>query len=153
MRNNFAEEIYDIAVETFELMCFMFPLDEDEVDDATCLDQEDAVSAVATFDGAAEGAMVLRVCPELVSAIALNMLGSDDATIEQKQGALCEIVNIICGNIAPFFTTDKDICYIRPPRIMGPGEDPDVTFGMGKKSEKLSVYLDEGLAEITVYYA
>ena len=53
----------------------------------------------------------------LLTAIC-NMLGEDDPTNEEKEGALCEIANIVCGNAAPLFAKNDKICVIKPPQII-----------------------------------
>lgn len=145
--------MYSTAAETFEMMCYMFPLEEFEVDDTEDMKESDSVVSVVTFDGASRGGMILRASRDLVDAIADNMLGSDDATEEQKHGALCEIANIICGNVVPAFSDGEEISYIRPPRIAANDEKPHEAFAFMNHSETVRVYLDEGSAEITVFYS
>jgi len=153
MSSELKEKIYDSAIRTFEMMCYMFPLDEDEVgEDDPCPDARCTTSLV-TFDGASDGGMIIRADGDLVDAIAVNMLGSDDATTEQKQGALCEIANIICGNVIPSFSDGEKISYIRPPRVVAAGEDPHGLFRDMEKSGPVRIHLDEGHADIVVYHS
>lgn len=152
MNNRYAEEIYDIAVETFELMCYMFPLDESEILSDRPVLPEQRITSIVRFDGAAEGGMVIRATPELTDALAMNMLGTEKVSREQKEGALCEMVNIICGNVAPFFNKGEKICYIRPPWIAGRHEQADDYF-KGMNREAVTLHLDDGSAEILVYYS
>lgn len=149
----YSDKIQEIAVNTFEITCYMFPLEEWELDDTDHLDQPDgSLKSIVQFDGAAEGSMVIDPSEELLDSIAANMLGVETATQEEKEGALCEIANIICGNTVPLFAKDENICYIRPPRMAAKGEDPDQVFE-GMVKEKLQVFLDEGIANITIYYS
>ncbi len=134
------------------MMCYMFPLDEDEIaGDGHDMD-ESCMTALVTFDGASDGGMVIRSNADLVDAIAVNMLGSDDATTDQKQGALCEIANIVCGNIIPHFSDGEKISYIRPPGIVGAAEDPHARFHGMEKVGPVHVHLDEGHADIVLFY-
>ncbi|MDG5766759.1 chemotaxis protein CheX [Balneolales bacterium ANBcel1] len=151
-KTTYADDIYKIAIETFELMCYMFPLDESEFPEDAQHNLDRYVTSAARFDGAAEGGLVISACEGLMDALAENMLGTDDATDSQKEGALCEIVNIICGNVAPFFSKDDKICYIRPPEIIPDRENPEQRFE-GMNHETVMVHLDEGCAKITVYYS
>lgn len=152
MSTSYADNIHDIAVSTFEITCYMFPLEEWELEDAGDLERPDgSVRSIVHFDGAAEGAMVISPSEDLLGAIAANMLGVEEADQEQKEGALCEIANIICGNTVPLFARDQKICYIRPPRIAGANENTDEAFS-GMEKETVEVLLDEGVAEITLYY-
>jgi len=149
----YADKIREIAATTFEITCYMFPLEEWEIEDEVLtVPKVGDLRSVVTFDGAAEGGMVIKPSDDLLGAMAGNMLGVEEADIEQKKGALCEIANIICGNTVPLFAKNKKICYIRPPRIAESDEDTDRTFGHMSK-ESLNVYLDEGVAEITIYYS
>jgi CheY-specific phosphatase CheX len=152
MSTTYTDDIHDIAVNTFEITCYMFPLEEWEMEDADELQQPDgSLRSIVKFDGAAEGGMVINPSGDLLNAIAANMLGVDEASDEEKQGALCEIANIICGNTVPLFAKDENICYIRPPRIAEQDEDADALFDSAHK-EEIKVYLDEGVADITIYY-
>lgn len=153
MSTTYTDKIHDIAVNTFEITCYMFPLEEWEMEDADLLEKPDGTSrSVVHFDGAAKGGMVIDASGNLLNAIAANMLGVESATQEEKEGALCEIANIICGNTVPLFAKNENICYIRPPRIAKPDEDLDVVF-KDMHQEKLQVLLDEGVADISIYYS
>ncbi len=147
----FSDKIREVAVETFEMMSYMFPLEDSEVSSEQQVLPDDMVASVVRFDGAAKGGMVLRATPDFVTSLAVNMLGIEEASEEQKEGALCEIVNIICGNVAPLFKKGEEICYIRPPRIAGPEERPDDLF-RNLCHESVIIHLDEGTVEILVYY-
>lgn len=153
MTTTYADSIHDIALKTFEVTCFMFPMDEWEMEDEDLEHpQQTSTKSVVRFDGAAEGGMVINPSEPLLEAIAANMLGVDEVSDEEKEGALCEIANIVCGNTVPLFANNQAICYIRPPRIAETGEDTDKTFE-GMHREDVKVFLDEGVLEITLYYS
>lgn len=153
MSITYTDKIQDIALNTFEVTCYMFPLEEWELEDAEDLEKPNGnMRSIVEFDGAAKGGMVLDPSSSLLDAIAANMLGVDEASQEEKEGALNEIANIICGNTVPLFARDENICVIRPPRIALQSEEPDVIFKEMKK-EQLQVLLDEGVADITIYYS
>lgn len=146
------EKLRGIAYNTFEITCYMFPLDEWEIEEQGEITLgDDGITSIVEFDGAATGAMAIRVSPDLLDAIAENMLGMEEADQELKEGALREIANIICGNTVPVFAKDDKICYIRTPKIVEKLELADERFKNFQK-EKLQIYLDEGTAEITIYY-
>jgi CheY-specific phosphatase CheX len=145
------EKLKNIACETFEITSYMFPLEEWEFEDESDGVGEDSISALVHFDGAAEGGMQIRVSSELFDAIAENMLGLEEASRELKEGALCEIANIICGNTVPVFANDDKICYIRTPKITTSQQNVNEEF-IGMETESTHVHLDEGVAEITIYY-
>lgn len=148
-----ADTIRDIANHIFEVTCYMFPLEEWELDaECSMPDFNECIASIVQFDGAAEGAMVIQPTPSLLDAIAANMLGIETVDREQKEGALCEIANIICGNTVPLFAHNKQICYIRPPRIVVPNEKVDQLFKSMHK-EVLTLFLDEGAVQITTFYS
>jgi CheY-specific phosphatase CheX len=140
-----------IACRTFEITCYMFPLEEWEIEEETDDLGDDSISALVHFDGAAEGGMQIRVSSELFDSIAENMLGMEEESQQLKEGALCEIANIICGNTVPIFAKGDKICYIRTPEIMMSQQEIDKEFE-GMETETAHVHLDEGIAEITIYY-
>lgn len=154
MEKSLKDEIRKIAHNTFEVTCYMFALDEMEIDeDPFIIDHssEVVVSSLVTFKGAAEGGMVISADEELFDAIAANMLGVDEATYEEKEGALCEIANIVCGNTVPLFAKNGEICIINPPKIKKNGELHSDGFEQFYE-ETFHVYLDEGVAYISIFY-
>lgn len=153
MQTMYKHDIYDIAVNTFEITCYMFPLEEWEIEDEENSSFEEAgVQSVVGFHGAAEGAMLITPSNDLLLAMAANMLGIEEPDDEQQAGALCEIANIICGNMAPLFAQNDEICYIEPPQILSDEESlPHVDDGM--QEESTEVLLDEGKVKISVWYS
>lgn len=131
----------------------MFPLEDWEIEDEENLNlPDDSTKSVVTFEGAATGGLVISPSQDLLEALAANMLGSDEVTTDEKEGALCEMANIICGNTVPLFSKNKQICSILPPRILEEKENTDQVFKDMEK-EFLRIYLDEGVADITLYYS
>lgn len=148
------EFIRDIAYQTFEITCYMFPVDEDELEDMgidTSVDQDEMVTSMVTFQGAAEGAMLISASEDLYEALAANMLGVDSVDHEEKDAALCEIANIICGNIVPYFAKNGNICIINPPQISDKN-DLELYNNEDYEHEQLRVFVDEGIAEISIFF-
>lgn len=150
MITTYTENVHDIALNTFEVTCFMFPMDEWEIEEEELDYPDGSTRSIVGFDGAAKGGMVINPNESLLTAIAANMLGIDVPTEEEKEGALCEIANIICGNTVPLFAKNDKICVIQPPRIAENGENADELF-QGMHHEKVNVLLDEGIVEISIY--
>lgn len=144
------DKIREIAYNTFEIACYMFPLEECEIDEEEVL-SEDSKTTFVTFDGAARGAIRIKVTPDLLDAIAANMLGVDEASDELKEGALNEIANIICGNTVPLFAKKDDVCLIGQPQIVESNKNPGNEYDE-MQTESTFLYLDEGIAEITIHY-
>lgn len=151
---NLQEFMQEAAYTTFEVTCYMFPVAESELEDMgidTNVTDSEMVTAVVTFEGAAEGAMFISANEDLYHALAVNMLGENSAESEEKDAALCEIANIVCGNIVPFFAHDAEICKIHPPEISGSGQEKRFQQE-GFQDEKLRVFLDEGIADILLFF-
>lgn len=152
MSDSYRDKIYDIAVNTFEVTCYMFPLEEWEIEENDVHRYPlNGIRSVVGFSGAVEGQMVVRPSHDLLSAMAANMLGVEDPDEQQKSSALCEIANIICGNTVPLFTEKEEICYIRPPKILKGKEGTDHIRGTNDLS--LKVLLDQGVVEIEFSYS
>ncbi len=153
MKTSHRQKIYDIAVNTFEVTCYMFPLGAEEIPTEQKKElPKDVIRSLVKFSGSAEGEMVITPSHNLLTAMAANMLGVDNPDEQQKSGALYEISNIICGNTAPLFTDGDEICYIHPPQLIK-AENPRSQREPEQHEESVQVYLDEGTAEISVYYS
>lgn len=153
IENAIRKKLYEIAVHTFELTCFMFPLEEWEVgeDDIKSENKSDAIKSIVQFEGAAKGALVLSASANLANSIAANMLGIEEASKAEKEHAVTEIANIICGNLVPLFANNNDICFIRPPRVLLPNENMNLLLNMN--TETIQLILNEGVADISIFYS
>ena len=152
MPEKIKDEIKKIAYDTFQITCYMFPLDEWEAGEMDGSEKTGHQTAAAVaFDGAVNGMMVIKPCRQMYDAIAANMLGVDEATDAEKEAALCEIANIVCGNTVPLFARNSKICLIKPPEILKENQQFEKkTDGMSK--EVLEIFFDEGTAEISIFY-
>lgn len=150
--SNLNNEIRRMTLEAFETMCFMFPVFDDETEGGVAVASEWAQQAVVRFDGDVNGGMIIRVCDGLRSALVENMLGfGEDVTEADRDGAVFELANIICGNIVPEVTAGKGVSYIQSPRTATNEEVSGNAFASCTK-ESVQVTLDEGLCEVIVYY-
>lgn len=150
MKSGLRRSIYDIVVNTFEVACYMHPLEISEVEDQKMASPDEPIHSIVEFDGAAEGKMIITPSDDLLSEMTKNMLAIENPDKEQMAGALGEVSNIICGNTVPLFTGNDDICYIHPPQIV---KEWAATADENKETDKgsLKVFLDGGVVEITVY--
>ncbi len=152
MADTYSDQIWQIACDTFETICYMFPLERDEAVAISDISAEMSnVRSAISFEGATKGMMVIWPSYGLLDAMAANMLGVEDPSPEEKEGALCEIANIICGNTVPLFANGARICYLNPPRLLTGTIETEVNSQSGIK-ESVNVYLDEGIAEISIYF-
>jgi len=153
-KKNLQEFMKEAAYTTFEVSCYMFPVEKSELEDMgidTNVNENDMTTSVVTFQGAAEGAMFIAANDGLYHALAENMLGENIAVKEEREAALCEIANIVCGNIVPYSAHDEEICKINPPEISNPvwkKRYKDDVF----RQESLRLFLDEGIADISLFF-
>ena len=152
MPEKYKNVIKKIAYDTFQITCYMFPLDEWEIGEISKSKMPDYYTgAVVAFDGAVNGMMIIKPCRRLYEAIAANMLGVEETNDSEKEAALCEIANIVCGNTVPLFARNSKICLIKPPEIHNGNHSIEKkTTGMNK--EVFEIFFDEGTAEISIYY-
>src|SRR5690625_695617 len=95
----YAQQIEAIALETLEIVCYLFPLEEwERGEPAVRESRPQELRAVVVFEGAADGCMMFQPDRELLESIAANMLGVEQVGREHREGALSEVANIICGN-------------------------------------------------------
>lgn len=144
-------KIYEMAVETFEITCFLFPVQEDGVDPSGQKFELSGRKTVVEFSGAAEGMVVISTSEALLNAMAANMLGIEEPNASDKEEALCEVANIISGNIAPMFSDEDEICYINPPQLIEEGKAIGNNLEQSEK-ESVRVFFNEGAVDIEAVY-
>jgi hypothetical protein len=84
------------ALAAFEQLAFLLP--DPEPMEAV----GDLMGMRVMFAGPTSGALVVRGDSVLLEALAMNMLGADEAPSEELQlDALGEMANVICGNVLP----------------------------------------------------
>jgi len=144
--------MYNIAVEAFEVSCYMFPLGKEEISqEQRNKDLNGNIRSLVKFSGSAvHGGMIVTPSEKLLEAMAANMLGIDTPDENQKAGALSEMTNIICGNTVPLITDQDGISYIHPPQIL---KERKSELEKTQYKESVWIYLDEGKVEIAMYYS
>lgn len=115
MNENVERLLSMAAVRTFEDMCYLYVEPELRADE-----QRGAIETAAEvkFRGDFNGNLVLATTTAVSHAIAAQMLGTEKPDAQQQQDALCEVVNIICGNLIPGLITSGRLCQIETPRII-----------------------------------
>lgn len=141
-----------LALETFETMCFLFPVDETEYFGDVMVALDNLPHAMVEFTGHLNGAVLLTTTPELMDAIVNNMLDIVEVEEEHRTTALSELTNIVCGNVIPLLTAGRGVCHMQPPRMASAAEISGQAY-VGKHHESIRLTLDEGLAEIQIYYS
>lgn len=131
------QEMYRIALQTFEDLGFVIPNDElTGIQAAAAID----ASVRVAFRGPRSGSLTLSLYGGILPVIAANMLGQDDPPGSDEQlDALREMSNVLCGNILPRLYGHTDSFRIDPPAITDkPDPAPHITIG-----------IDDGRAEIS----
>jgi CheY-specific phosphatase CheX len=109
--NNSAEKIlYRKSVLIFEELGFLMPsTDRGE-------SNEEMKTAMVSFKGAFSGCLFVSVSSNLLPLLSSNMMGEEGSENHLlEQDALCEIANIICGNVLPAIYGFKPIFHLDAP--------------------------------------
>lgn len=135
------QALQQAAILTFEELGFMFPM-EDAQDSVTGLAESSCVGV--KFEGPFSGELVLRIEDDALTAVAANMLATDDMEPEMVQDVLGEIANVICGNALPEIGGKQAIFRLSAPasHYADPAKQPAATTNLS---------MDEGRASVSLY--
>lgn len=113
--------LYRVTESVLERLAFIFSFPEE---DREPLDGPDTLGARVAFTGPFSGALHLRVGRDIGPELAGNMLGVDpeETTPEQRDDAVRELINVICGNLLPAIAGKRAVFNVEPPVILGPAE-------------------------------
>lgn len=81
------------------------------------------VAASMVFRGPCTGRLTLRVHSSLLPTLIQNTLGEldeNDSPEEKSRDALCEVLNMICGNLLTEWQGEEAIFNLSPPEIVSP---------------------------------
>lgn len=145
MNNKLEQELFKAATSTFEEFCFMFPAPEME---GELEDIEFGKAALVHFQGPFKGKLIVKASENLMTTIAENMLGEDLLTEKQRNDALGEVGNVICGNVLPGLAGAKAVFNIDSPQIVTIEELADIQPTKNTIAVKLP--LDEGLVDLKI---
>ena len=124
--------------EVFESLCFMLPAHPRL---STPPAAPSRLVVAVSFSGAGSGVLQLAVPEGMVAAIAAAMLGEDGhLELEEQYLAVCELCNIVCGNVLPFIAGERAVFDLAPPRVLL-ARDAD---WVGAADATAEVLLDEG---------
>jgi CheY-specific phosphatase CheX len=146
MHDKIGVSLVSAVRQAFEDLCFMYEAPELAQEQA---EQPWATAAEVKFRGDFSGKLLLRVSPGLFQAVAARMLGTADLAPGQMEDALCELANVICGNIIPSIADGRSGLVIGIPRIASPDLQTHRRLGSAVASCPLS--LGEGRAEAVVF--
>lgn len=142
--------ISKVVAGTLEKLAFMFASSYDP-EDSTEEDPDTGVSV--SFNGPFSGSLGMKVSREVLSEIAVNMLGvedEDEIAPGEKDDALKETINVICGNILPAIGGKEAVFNIDAPEIIPEGENVKVKDGE-KLASDIKLSLDEGRCDLVLF--
>jgi CheY-specific phosphatase CheX len=125
MNDAIQRTLYRVAESVLEQLAFIFSFPEE---DRAPLDGPDALGARVAFAGPFSGSLHLRIGRDIGPELAGNMLGVDaeETTPEQRDDAVRELINVVCGNLLPAIAGKRAVFNVEPPVILGPAEsEPD----------------------------
>lgn len=149
MKTKIENILKEATIRTLEDICFMY-LEPELKDSQKNLALEAAAEVI--FRGDFEGKLVIESRGGLFSAAAANMLSNDHPSFQQKNDALGEIANIICGNIVPSLGRRKGPGYkIESPTSLN--KDELLKEEKGKPFAEVTLNFNQGRADIKLFVA
>ena len=150
MNEKIDKVISKVVTETIEKLVFMFA---SPYTPENSIEEDPEIGVSVPFSGPFSGTLGMKVAGEVLSEIAVNMLGvenEDEISSEDKTDALKETINVLCGNILPVIGGKEAVFNIGGPVIVPEGEDMKVKSGEKFVSDvKLS--LDEGRCDLVLF--
>jgi len=150
MNDKLNHVISKVVTETIEKLVFMFASSYTPEDST---EENPDIGVNVSFSGPFSGTLGMKVSEEVLSEIAVNMLGVDDEdeiTLEDKTDALKETINVFCGNILPAIGGKTAVFNINAPEIVPEGEDMKAKGGE-KLISDVKLSLDEGRCDLVLF--
>jgi chemotaxis protein CheY-P-specific phosphatase CheC len=119
MPNVYSDVLMEVAGETLEQLAFIFSFPDEMEPDAIWA--ESVIGCHVTFNGQAQGGLLMLISAAALPELAANMLGLDEDETppeDQQQDALREALNVICGNLLPRVGGVEAVFNIQKPEIL-----------------------------------
>lgn len=137
------QALYQATILTFEELGFMFPTPDKEQWE---LDPTKSAATSVSFYGEFDGQLVLQIERSMLPTIAENMLGEEIPLEEEMQhDVLCEITNVICGNVLPMIAGKQAVFKLNAPQFLHEVESHEEATAVARLN------LEEGRAEVLLY--
>jgi len=129
--------------DVFENLCFMLPTPTPS--GASIPPELGSLSRVVLavdFSGAGRGSLHLTLPDSMIASVASSMLGEDGPLeLSEQYDAVCELANIVCGNVLPLIAGERAVFDLASPRVIATMEaDLGDLFDASAR-----VLMDEGL--------
>lgn len=150
MNEKLDDIILKTAADTLEKLAFMFA---SLYDLGEAIEKDPDTGVCVSFNGPFSGTLGMKVSKEVLGEIAVNMLGADDEddiTLDDKNDALKETINVICGNILPAIGGKQAVFNIDAPKIIPAGEDISGKDGEEPVSD-VKLFCDEGRCDFVLF--
>jgi CheY-specific phosphatase CheX len=140
MTDPISRVLYRVTEEVLERLAFIFSFPEE---DRPPIDGPDAMEARVAFSGPFSGALHLRIGRDICPELAGNMLGvePEETTPDQRDDAVRELVNVICGNLLPAIAGKRAVFNVDSPALLS-APAPPARFDAVLAEARLS--LEEG---------
>ena len=129
----------DVVVDTLQKLAFLFAV---PLEGAAPEDTRELATVRVRFSGPLCGGMQLSLSRPVLAELAGNMLGADDGSAlsaDEQYDALCELINVSCGNLLPLIGGKNAEFNIQTPFIPV-GDTPGAgEFGPVDAASNLSV--------------
>lgn len=125
--------------EVFENLCFMVPAPRN-----TIPPEPETLSRVVLavdFRGDGHGVLHLILPDSMIATVASSMLGEDGPLeLSVQYDAVCELSNIVCGNVLPLIAGERAVFDLSSPRVIA-----TMDAGLGQLDASAKVLFDEGM--------
>lgn len=137
------QALYQATILTFEELGFMFPTPDT---DTWELEPEKSTATSVSFHGEFDGRLMLQIERGMLPTIAENMLGEEIPLEEEMQhDVLCEITNVICGNVLPLIAGKQAVFKLNAPQFVHEMEIREEPSAVARFN------LEEGRAEVLLF--
>jgi len=130
--------------EVFENLCFMVPAPR-----STLPPEPETLSRVVVavdFRGDGHGVLHLIIPDSMIATVAGAMLGEDGPLeLSEQYDAVCELSNIVCGNVLPLIAGERAVFDLSSPRVIATRD-----AGLGSLDASAKVPFDEGTVSAAI---
>ena len=119
MSNPIQTTLAQTASDTLEKLAFLFAFAVDEEPSSPALADKSMAGMHVSFAGPFSGVLIMEVSHDVLDELVSNMLGIDDPnelSLAERQDALGETINVVCGNILPMVAGDQMVFDLEAPQ-------------------------------------
>ncbi len=144
MNKTVNDKLFEAASMVLEELCFLF---SDETGRGGRHTRPLELVASVAFTGPTSGRLEIKTYGGLVPVIAANMMGRDDTTPEERQDAMGEFANVLCGNLLPELAGQDAVYSIQHPETGSDENESDC-----ESAAEINLVYDEGDLDLFLYF-